>query len=97
MATRKYYSARKGKTQDPTVDLLLFRKLFSAIYKTFATKQYFDEAFGTHCTDAGYTPGSAGEDIDIFVFRRLRKQNMYPIDAEYYGEDDIFDWTGTPI
>lgn len=92
MVTRTYYSRRKGKLQDPAIDLQLLRKLFIATYKTFAAKHYFDEAFGTHCTDTGYTPGAAGEDIDMFVFRRLRKQNMYPINSEYYSEDDIFDW-----
>jgi hypothetical protein len=92
MPSRQYYSARKGRTRDALLDLDLLRRLFVAVYKTFASKHYLDEAFGTHCTDAGYTPGTAGEDIEMFVFRRLRKQQMYPISAEEYVEDDIFDW-----
>jgi hypothetical protein len=88
MAARKYYSTRKGRTENPSIDLELLRKLFIAVYRTFATKQYFDEAFGTNCTDTGYTPGMAGEDIETFVFRRLRKKSMYPINSEDYTEDD---------
>jgi hypothetical protein len=67
MPSRQYYSARKGRTRDALLDLDLLRRLFVAVYKTFASKHYLDEAFGTHCTDAGYTPGTAGEDIEMFV------------------------------
>lgn len=92
MGARKYYSTRKGQTEDPSIDLDLLRKLFVATYRTFEAKHYFDEAFGTECTDTGYTPGTAGADIETFVFRKLRKKSMYPINAEEYSEGDIFDW-----
>lgn len=92
MPARKYYSMRKGRTEDPVVDLGLLRSLFAATYQTFEAKQYLDEAFGTECTDAGYIPGFAGSDIQTFVFRRLRKKDLYPIKTGEYSEDDIFDW-----
>ena len=92
MCARKYYSTRKGLTDGTSIDLEMLRRLFVAVYRTFSTKQYFDEAFGTTCTDTGYTPGTAGQDIETFVLRKLRKKNMYPINSEGYSEDDIFDW-----
>ncbi len=56
MFARKYYSASKGQAEDTSMDLELLRRLFVAIYETFKTKQYFDEVFGTHCTDTATLP-----------------------------------------
>ena len=92
MAGRKYYSTRSGRSEDRSVDLELFRRLFSAVYQRYESDHYLDEGFGTHCTDNGFTPGIAGTDVELFVFRKLRKKNMYPVNSEAYPEDDLFDW-----
>ena len=51
------------------------------------------EAFGYWCTDAGDVSGTIGEDVDLYFFRILRKQNIWPINSTWdtYEEDDVFD------
>lgn len=53
----------------------------------------FQEWLGYHCVDAGFVPGKAGEDVDIYVFRKLRRTGLWPVwtKAESYSEDDMFD------
>lgn len=94
MKERKYYSIRTGKHTDSVkIDLLLLKKLFLNIYQNFHRKYYFQEAYGYECVDVGFVPGIAGEDIETFFFRKLRKINLFPIEEkiEQYSEDDLFD------
>jgi hypothetical protein len=53
----------------------------------------FQEWFGYRCVDAGEIEGKAGAEVDLFIFRKLRTQGLWPIkDAlEKYTEDDLFD------
>lgn len=92
--TREYYSVRTGKSSDlKQIDLELLKDLFRAVYQDFVRKDYFFEAFGFKCVDSGFNPGIAGEDIDIFFFRKIRKRNLWPIEknVSQYSEDDLFD------
>ena len=88
--TRKYYSVRKA-TNPLTFEGLL--TLFGAVYRQFEEKQYFDEAFGFHCVDAGWIPGTVGKQPDIYFLRCLRKSELWPITQQLtsYTEDDLFD------
>ena len=67
--------------------------MFLNIYKIFTKQFYFQQAFGYDCTDAGFVPGIAGEDIEIFFLAKLRKPDLLPIETklEHYNEDDLFD------
>ena len=85
---------RTGK--NPTlvrIDLPLLKKLFVNIYQDFQRRFYFQEAFGYDCVDAGFVPGITGNDIEAFLFRKLRKTDLFPIEThiERYSEDDLFD------
>ncbi|HZK56168.1 MAG TPA: hypothetical protein VFC84_18590 [Desulfosporosinus sp.] len=94
MKERRYYSLRTGKNPASTeIDLELFRRLFFNIYSTFLKNDYFQETLGYWCVDADYVPGILGEDIELYFFRVLRKQNIWPIESqrENYSEDDVFD------
>ena len=92
--TREYYSIRTEKSPDlKYINLQLLRELFRAVYLDFVKKDYFFEAFGYTCVDTGFNSGIAGDDIEIFFFRKLRKRNLWPIERKYdeYSEDDLFD------
>lgn len=93
MAERRYYSMRAGK--DPGrlfLDLPALRKLMLATYRAFALKDYFQQAEGYQCVDAGDVPGTMGEDPETYALLHLRKEGLYPINTKAdYSEEDIFD------
>ncbi|MEN6298604.1 MAG: hypothetical protein ABFD51_01630 [Anaerolineaceae bacterium] len=93
MTNRPYYSIRSGKKQFAKYDLPILRRLFKDIFIIFLDKYYFQQAFGYYCVDRGEVPGTLGTDIDAQIYRRLRKENLYPIQdkCESYSEDDLFD------
>lgn len=91
---RRYYSVRTGKNPAGSrIDLPMFLRLFTDLYRSFSTKEYFQEAFGYYCVDIGNVWGTLGFDNEAQVFRRLRKANLWPIErnSANYSEDDIFD------
>ena len=71
----------------------LLRRLFSDLFKIFSAKEYFQEAFGYTCIDAGEVAGKLGHDIGAQVFLKLRKPDLYPIESKCleYTEEDLFD------
>jgi hypothetical protein len=73
---RKYYSIRKGRV----LDLLRLKAVFKAIFDQFSEKQYFVEAFGFDCVDAGHIPGLTGGKPDLYFLRHLRRQQLWPLD-----------------
>lgn len=91
---RRYYSVRTGRhPESDRISLHSLLKLFKITYCDLYGKGYFTEAFGFECVDAGYVPGTVGADIDGYLFRKLRKENLWPIQNRYteYTEDDLFD------
>lgn len=88
--SRRYYSARK--TKNPLAEDGL-KALFGAVFCQFEEKQYFDQAFGFHCVDAGWMPGTTGQKPEVYFLRHLRKPHLWPIkeNLNSYSEDDLFD------
>jgi hypothetical protein len=88
---RVYHSRRTGKTKG--IDLPKLCDALQCTYADFASRQYFDEAFGKHCEEEGYSPGSAGPDIDGYFLRRLGTRGLWPITERYqdYTEDSALD------
>jgi hypothetical protein len=85
MADRRYYSVRTGKNPlASTLDLPILSRLFKDLYRQYDAKDYFQEAFGYICVDAGEVPGTLGTDIEFQILRKLRKFSEY-------SEDDVFD------
>ena len=87
---RKYYSVRKSKNSLTEDGLKL---LFGAVFRQLEEKQYFDEAFGFQCVDAGWIPGTTGQQPGLYFLRNLRKPDLWPVKEklESYAEDDLFD------
>lgn len=96
MRERGYFSIRTGR--HPTgfkLNLEDLKKLFLAVYQSLAGRNFFDEAFGYHCVDAGDVDGALGDDASITrtLLLALRKDNLWPLyeRLDHYGEDDLFD------
>lgn len=90
---RRYYSVRTST--DPNagrLDLATFIQFFELTYGQLRGAGYLDEAFGSWCVDAGRTPGTAGDDVETYVFVHTRKR-LWPIDASIHlaEEEDVFD------
>lgn len=94
MRKRAYYSTRTGKNPDAIkFDLSMLLRLFRDTYNVLSSNDYFQQAFGYVCVDAGEVPGELGSDIEAQMFRKLRKPDLWPIEDTYtdYSEDDLFD------
>jgi hypothetical protein len=73
----------------------MMKRLFLELYRDFNRRDYFQEAFGYSCVDAGEVSGNLGKDIEAQILRLVRKPDMWPIfeKCEHYSEDDLFDIT----
>lgn len=93
MSKKSYYSIRTGKNQNSKYDFSILIRLFHDTYKSFLLKDYFQEAFGYDCMDAGQVAGTLGWNIEAQMFRKLRKPDLWPIQdkCHSYSEDDLFD------
>lgn len=91
---KQYYSVRTGKNKNFSgFNFDIIRRLFSDLYSELKEAGHFQECFGYYCVDAGFVPGSLGENIDAQIYRLLRKDNLWPIKDKIsdYSEDDLFD------
>ncbi|WP_155935005.1 hypothetical protein [Methylobacterium sp. 10] len=91
---RLYYSARASSDREvPRIDLDTLKTLFLSSYEHLAFNGYFDEAFGSHCVDAGFTEGTIGSAVDAYVLFTLMKKDIWPIkeNISAYNESDLFD------
>jgi hypothetical protein len=94
MRTRPYFSVRTGKNPlAKALDLPTLKTLFLAAYFELARRERFQEYFGYVCVDAGTIVGLAGDDIDMFFLRKLRKRGLWPMPSRIdgYDESDLFD------
>jgi len=89
----EYYSQRKGTNPNlaglPLPDVV---ELFVRVYDQMREDDYFDEAFGFECVDAGHVVGKV-RDIELEILLAVRKKGLWPIHAQgpHYVEDDFFD------
>jgi hypothetical protein len=67
--------------------------LYLRPYSVLVERGYFVESIGSSCVDTGWTPGYVGGDPNLYFLRKLRKQDMWPIEDNLpdYSEDDLFD------
>ena len=91
MRDTPYYAVRKG-LRSPKIDFNVLKGLFLAAFDELSRSGYFQQVLGIHCVD-GYLPGLAGENIEVFFFRKLKKRNIWPFEAQsgFWEEEDLFD------
>jgi len=73
--------------------LALLKRMFLALYRMLLQQDYFYEALGYECVDAGTVLGTLGADVGGVLIIKLRKDNLWPVEARIndYSEDDLFD------
>lgn len=79
MPTRRYYHQRSGAQQAPRLDLDELKKLIAASYGVFFDRDYFQEAFGYHCVDAGSVVGTCGSDVAGWIKVQAWLDNVHPL------------------
>lgn len=86
-----YYAVRTGR-RSARIDFNELKGLFIAAYNDLQANGYFQQVFGTRCVDGDF-PGSAGEDLEVFFFRKLKKRNLWPFEerSSFWEEEDLFD------
>lgn len=93
MPSRHYYSSRNGRNAGAALDLPTLKRLFLAIYSDLCDRQHLQEMLGKDCPDDPESVGTAGRDVEVYVLRRTRKPNLWPLQLRIagYSEDDLFD------
>jgi hypothetical protein len=91
MRKSPYYSVRTGR-RSPGIDFSELKALFVAAFHDLRDAGYFQQVLGTQCVD-GDIPGSAGADLDVFFFRKLKKRDLWPFHEKcgFWEEEDLFD------
>lgn len=91
---RQYYSVRSGKIPVRNgFSLVDFKRFFMSAYERMENDGMFQEWLGYFCVDRDFVEGKAGGDPELFVYRRIGKQGLWPIRAniDAFSEDDLFD------
>ena len=81
--SKQYFSERHGrgpKGQPLPFDAL--KKLIVGVFDHFLARDYFQEAFGYECVDAGQVDGTLGADPEAFFLRSIMRENVYPWRAQ---------------
>ena len=93
MASRKYYSTRRGAGGAPQpITLPQLRRLVYAVYTQFREKGFFHESMGYDCVDRRRPTGTMGESPESYAYLKLRRYGLWPPDsAKDYSETDLFD------
>jgi hypothetical protein len=92
--TRQYYSERHGRgprSKPLTLDSL--KRLVFNVWDSLTERDYFQEAFGYLCVDAGDVPGTLGVDPGAYFLRTLGRDDLWPYREHGFewDADAVFD------
>src|ERR1700730_7682781 len=93
ISDRPTFSQRRGRgPRSVSLSFAEFRDYAGTLVNDLFRQDYFQEAFGYDCVDAGVVPGTLGSDPDIFFIRRLGRPVM-PLEHTILTmqPDDVFD------
>lgn len=93
MQRRQYYSERIRRIERKPLEFEVIKRLFLTIVSDLQENGFFQEYFGYSCVDEGEVPGSIGIYVNDYIYRKLRKDNIWPVQENFkgYTEDDLFD------
>lgn len=91
---RRYWSERQGR--GPAAQPLDFERLKTLVFTVLddlLRRDFFVEAFGYQCVDAGEVDGRLGPAIDAWFLRELGRDSVWPYTSygSSYDEDTLFD------
>ncbi|OIJ12958.1 hypothetical protein BKP35_10385 [Anaerobacillus arseniciselenatis] len=92
MSDKKYYSERNNIRERERYNEKDLSELFVQTYYELSDKKMFEELIGYTDTWGNRIKGKIAGSFDTFVFKRIGKRDLVPIDDEiFYREDDVFD------
>lgn len=96
MQHRPYYSERQGR--GPKAEPMPFekvRRLVVSVLDSFYERDYFQEAFGYTCVDAGRVYGTIGRDESAYFIRTIMRDNVWPYwDRDWSTVDTAHNFVG---
>jgi len=92
MNNKRYFSERHNLRQRERYDANDLSELFVQSYFELIEKSLFEELIGYNDNWGNRIKGLIANDYNTFVFKRIGKRNLVPIDSDYiYSEEDVFD------
>lgn len=92
MSDKKYFSERHNLRQRSKYNEYDLSELFVQTYYELSHNRYFEELIGYSDNWGNWTRGIIAGSFDTFVFKRLGKKDLVPIDDDkHYSEEDVFD------
>lgn len=92
MPEREYYSARMRRDlKGEGLNLILLNRLVRVAYKELYGRDYFQQAMGYDCVDAGHISGTMGDDPRGYAALRLQREGLWPPhESQFYTEEELF-------
>lgn len=92
VSDKKYYSERHNLRERSKYDEGDLSELFVQTYFELSKSGLFEELIGYNDTWGNWKRGLIANDYNVFVYKRIGKKDLVPIDADvFYREQDIFD------
>lgn len=91
---KRYFSERHGRgPKAGPLSLDALRRLIFSVLDSFRERDYFQEAFGYYCVDAGEVAGTLGSDPGAYFLRTTLRENAWPYweHGERWDSDTLFD------
>ncbi|MFN0153445.1 MAG: hypothetical protein ACKVUT_03620 [Gaiella sp.] len=91
---RPYWSERHGRAPVlPALDESSLMRMATNVVLDFLDRDYFQEAFGYYCVDAGEVAGTAGRDVADWFLHTIRRDSIWPFAThrETWDSDTLFD------
>jgi hypothetical protein len=78
MSNRPYFKQRTG-AEPARLSFAQVGRLVASIYESLEVEGYFQQVFGYHCVDAGSVDGTAGHNVEAFVYRKTLLEGVVPL------------------
>jgi hypothetical protein len=79
MAERRRYWAERHGLSGASLDLGEAVRLYLSVVDSLSHSNHLQKWFGYDCVDDGFVPGLAGVDVEAYVLRQTRRQDLWPL------------------